>query len=541
MGLVDDLERAREAYERREWVAAYDALSDADDSALDAQDFGRLATAAYLLGRQNDCVQALQRAHKAHIDAGETVQAVRIGFWLSMVLLENGESAVGAGWVGRCQRLLEQVPGDVVERGYVLLPVMMRHIYAGEFELASKLAVEITEYGRRFSNADLLAQGLNAQGRMLMYAGRVPEGMSLLDEAMIGISMGEVSPIIAGHVYCSLIEACQEVSDYGRAAEWTRALTGWIEDQPGLVPFTGQCAIHRGQIMGIRGAFRAALEELDRAVARYLDSETPAAAGLALAEAGNLHRICGDLDAAETDYERATGFGYEPQPGLALLWLARGRTAAATNAVHRLLAEPRDPVHRSQLLAGSVEVLLATGEVEEARAIADELAAIADAFRCTALSAAAHQARASCLLSTGEPGAAALEARNAVALWRSLDAPYDVARCQVLLGRALRNLGDDDSAVAELGQARRMFQGLGAAPAERDVLRLVQPSRPAGLTEREVEVLRLVASGRSNSEIAAALVLSEKTVARHLSNIYTKLGVASRTAAAAFAFENGLA
>ncbi|WP_456824503.1 LuxR C-terminal-related transcriptional regulator [Cellulomonas sp. P5_E12] len=540
MGVVDDLERARDAYERREWVAAYDALSDADDSALDAQDFSRLAVAAYLLGRQNDCVQALQRAYKAHIDAGETVPAVRVGFWLSMVLLDSGESAVGAGWLGRCQRLLEQVRGDVVERGYVLVPAMMRHIYAGEFEPASRLATEITEYGRRFSDADLLAQGLNAQGRMLMYAGRVPEGMALLDEAMIGISMGEVSPIVAGHVYCSLIEACQEVFDYGRAAEWTAALTRWTEEQPGLVPFTGQCAIHRGQIMGIRGAFRAALEEFDRAVRRYLDSGTPWAAGLALAEAGNLHRICGDLDAAEADYERATGFGYESQPGLALLWLARGRTGAATNAVRRLLAEPRDPVHRSQLLAGSVEVLLATGEVEGARAIAEELAGIAEAFRCAALSAAAHQARASCLLSAGDAGAAALEARSAVSLWRSLEAPYDAARCQVLLGRALRDLGDGDSALAELSQARRVFQDLGAAPAERDVLRLVHPSRPAGLTEREVEVLRLVASGRSNSEIAAALVLSDKTVARHLSNIFTKLGVASRTAAAAFAYENGL-
>ena len=540
MGVVDDLARAREAYERREWVAAYDALSGADDSALSAHDFARLATSAYLLGRRNDCIQALQRAYQTHIGAGETLAAVRAGFWLAMVLLTGGETAVGAGWVGRCQRLLEQVPGDVVERGYVQVHVMMRHIFAGEFQPAAKLAVEVTEYGRRFSDPDLLAQGLNAQGRILLYMGRVPDGLALLDEAMIGVSMGEVSPIVAGQVYCSLIEACQEVSDYGRAAEWTSALTRWIDAQPGLVPFTGQCAVHRGQILRIRGAFGAALEEFDGAVHRYLDTDTPAAAGLALAEAGTVHRICGDLDAADAAYERATGFGYEPQPGLALLWLARGRTAAATNAVRRLLAETRDPVHRSQLLAGSVEVLLAAGALEEARAIADELAGIAESFGCAALSATAHQALASCALDAGDAGAAAREVRRAVAMWRSLEAPYDVARCQVLLGRALRDLGDADSAAAELDQARRAFHKLGAAPAERDVLRLVTRSRPAGLTEREVEVLRMVATGRSNPDIAAALVLSEKTVARHLSNIFTKLGVSSRTAAAAFAFENGL-
>ena len=427
-----------------------------------------------------------------------------------------------------------------MERGYVLVHVMMRHIFADEFEPASRLAVEITEYGRSFSDPDLLAQGLNAQGRMLLYSGQVPDGLALLDEAMIGVSMGEVSPIVAGQVYCSMIEACQEVSDYGRAAEWTSALTRWIEEQPGLVPFTGQCAVHRGQIMRIRGAFGAALEEFDRAVQRYLEIDTPAAAGLALAEAGNVHRICGDLDAAAAAYERATGFGYEPQPGLALLWLARGRTTAATNAVRRLLTEPRDPVHRSQLLPGSVEVLLAAGELAEARAVADELTGIAETFGCPALSATAHQARATCLLDAGDAGASAREVRTAMSLWRSLEAPYDVARCQVLLGRALRDLGDADSAAAELGQARRVFHGLGAAPAERDVLRLLTPARPAGLTEREMEVLRMVASGRTNPEIAAALVLSEKTVARHLSNIFAKLGVSSRTAAAAFAFENEL-
>lgn len=540
MDVVDDLARAREAYERRDWVAAYDALSDLDRSALDADDFARLSMTAYLLGRKNDCIQAMQRAYQAHLDRGETLAAVRCGFWLAMVLLTSGETAVGGGWVGRCQRLLEDVPGDVVERGYVLIHVMFRHIFSDEFEQAFQLSVEVVDYGRRFGEPDLVANGLNAQGRMLLYSGRVPDGMALLDEAMVGISTGEVSPIFAGQIYCSMIEACQEISDYGRVAEWTSALTGWIDAQPGLVPFTGQCAVHRGQILRVRSAFRQAIEEFELATQRYAAANDPAPAGLAMGECGEVLRIVGDLPAAEAAYERATGFGFEAQPGLALLWLARGRTAAAVGAVHRLLAEPRDPVHRSQLLPGAVEVLLAAGEVDQATALADELVGIAEAFGCAALRAKAEHARGSTLLAGGDAGAALLALRKSMQAWQALSAPYEAARSRVLMGQALRELGDDESAASELAAARRTFQDLGAGPAEQEVSRLIAPTHPAGLTEREVEVLRLVASGRSNPQIAATLVLSEKTVARHLSNIFAKIDVTSRTAAAAYAFENRL-
>ena len=540
MNVVEELARAREAYERREWVRAYDVLSGLEDSSLTAHDFAQLATAAFLLGRRNDCIQALQRAYQGHLDAGEPLDAIRAGFWLAKVLLEGGEAAVGSGWLARCQRLLEDVPADVVERGYVMIHVMMRHIFSGEFEQALERAEEITDYGRRFSDPALLALGVMAQGRMLLYSGRVPEGLSLLDEAMVGLSTGEVSPILAGEVYCSLVEACQEISDFGRMAEWTRALTSWVEAQPGLVAFAGQCATHRGQIMRVQGAFPEALEELSAAAARYLAAGASDAVGVALAETGDVHRILGNLEDADSTYEDAIAHGFEPQPGLALLWLARGRTQAAANAVQRLLAEPRDPVHRSQLLPGAVEVLLAVGQVEKATAVSDELSKTADSFGCAGLRAMGHHARAHCLLTAGDAALAAKEARTAAALWRTLSSPYEAARAQVLLGRALRELGDEDSGTTELTHARRTFAELGALPAERSVAQLLAPSHPAGLTERELEVLRLVASGKSNPEIATSLVLSEKTVARHLSNIFAKLDVSSRTAAAAFAFENRL-
>jgi DNA-binding CsgD family transcriptional regulator len=539
MGVVDDLIRAREAYERRDWAAAYDALS-AHRSALTAADFAQLATAAHLVGRRDDCVQALQRAYQLNLDAGEPLAAVRCAFWLAMVLITGGEPAVGGGWVGRAQRLLEDVTDDVVERGYVLIHLMFRHLFGGEIEAAHELAVRITDYGRRFSDPDLVAKGLAAQGRMLLYLGRVREGLALLDEAMVSVAAGEVSPIFAGEIYCALIEGCQEVSDFDRAAEWTTALTTWCDAQPGLLPFTGQCALHRGQIMRVRGAFGKALDEFDGAVARYHALGTTDAAGLALSERGDVLRIQGELGAAEEAYVRATGFGYEPQPGLALLWLARGRTAAALAAVRRLLAEPRNPVHRSKLLPGAVQVLVAAGELDEAVAAAQELTRVADEFGCPALRAMAGHAVGNVLVARGDAASALPKLRTAAHLWATQDAPYEVARCRLLIGQAYQQLGDLDSAVSELTVARDAFAALGAGPAEQEASRLLRPAAPGGLTAREVEVLRLVASGRSNTEIARALFLSEKTVSRHLSNIFGKLDVNTRTAAAAFAFEHQL-
>jgi len=540
VGVVEDLTRARDAFERREWISAYSALADLDAGTLDVADFHRLATSAYLLGHRNDCVQALQRAHQTSLDQGDPLGAARAAGWLAMVLIAGGETAVGGGWVRRCQRLLDDVEGDVVERGYLAIHLMYPHIYAGEYDAARAVAVHVTDYGHRFGDADLMSMGLMAQGRMEMYLGRVPEGIALLDEAMVGVSTGEVSPIIAGDVYCSLIEACQEVSDFGRAAEWTSALTAWVDDQPGLVPFTGQCAVHRGQILRVHGELASALEELERAVERYLAAGTPAPAGMALKERGDILVIRGDLDGAREAYERALSLGGDPQLGLAMLWLAVGRTEAGLTALRRLLADPLDPVHRSQLLPSAIDALVVTGNLDEAAPLVEELAEIAGSFGCAALRAWAAYADAAVRVASGDPAGALQHGRAALQTWQSLDAPYEAARCRLLVGRALRALGDSGSAQVELAAAHQCFAGLGAIQAEREAASLLSPSRPGGLTEREVEVLRLVASGRTNPEIAAVLYLSEKTVARHLSNIFAKVDVSSRTAAAAYAFEHHL-
>ena len=538
MGIVDELERARLAYERRDWATAYDQLSVVTE--LGTDDLLKLGTAAYLAGDDDACVRAFQRGYQVAVDAGDTLKAVRFAFWLGLVLAVRGEGAVAGGWAARAQRLLADQPAEVVERGYLLIHDFFRHLDQQDFPGAVQVAAEITELGRRFGEADLLAQGLVCQGRTLMYAGEVPAGLALLDEAMVAVAAGELSPIFAGNVYCAMIEACQEVLDFGRASAWTTALTRWCDSQPGLVPFTGQCAVHRGQILRLRGAFEEALAEFQGACRRYAASGVEAAAGFAMSEAGDVLRIRGGYPQAEHCYEQASGFGYEPQPGLSLLWLARGRLPAAGAAVRRLLSETGGPVQRSRILPAAVEVLVATGSSDEAEAAATELTKVADRFGCSGLRAMAAYCAGLVALAAGDADRALPQARQAQQLWAGLQAPYEVARSRVLVGRAFRELGDEDSATAELTAALRTFTDLGATACRQEVEKLLGRNAPGGLTQRELEVLRLVAAGNSNNVIARQLVLSDKTVARHLSNIFVKLDVASRTAAVAYAREHDL-
>ncbi len=541
MGVIEELRRARDSYERHEWVTAYRALSDLDDDALDASDFEALATTAYLLGRINDVVHALQRAHQISLDAGDLPGAVRAAYDLTIALWQAGETAVGNGWLNRAARLLEEFDGDAAERGYVYDAQLMSHVFKGEFSEAFDLAPRLSEYGHRFAEPDLIALGGNAEGRLMIYAGSVAEGLERMDEALAGVMAGEVGPVAAGRVYCSTVEACQEVSDLERAEEWTLALTRWCDAQPGLLAYTGQCATHRGQLLRLHGAFAEAVEELERAVERYVALDGGSAVGQAHYELGETFRQMGDLPSAERAFETAAVHGHPAQPGRSLLWLAQDRADDARAVIRRLLTERQDAVHRAQILPAAVEILAAAGDADEAASLAKELSGLGPRFGCTGLSAAGQHCLAVAALCGDDLGGSVHAAQRSLEIWTRLEAPYEVARTRVVLGRALRLLGDENSADGELKTALSEFTELGAAQDKRGVAALLSAGdRPGGLTAREVEVLRLVATGLSNTEIADELTLSEKTVARHLSNIFTKLGVASRTAAAAFAYRNDL-
>jgi DNA-binding CsgD family transcriptional regulator len=545
MSSVDELERGRQAYATRAWLGAHAALSDADRVApLGAEDLELLATSAYMLGRDDDVLGALERAHHAYLDAGEVLRAVRCAFWLGINLVMQEQMSRATGWFGRAQRLLEREEGDCVERGYLLLPVLLQHAAMGDDEAAYATGADAVAIGERFGDPDLLALAVHEQGHALVRQGRVEQGLALLDEAMVAVTAGELSPIVTGLIYCSVIEGCQQVYELGRAREWTVALTRWCEEQPDMVAHTGLCLIHRAEILQLHGSWSDALEEARRARERFGQRTGQAAdAGQAAYRQGEVRRLQGELDAAEEAYREASRGGYEPQPGLALMRLTQGNRDAAAATIRRALGETSAPLTRARLLPADVEIMLAAGDVQDARGACRELEEISGRYGSKMLRAMASHARGAVDLADGDAGGALVASREAWRAWQELEAPYEAARSRVVVGLACLALGDDEAAALELEAARAAFADLGAAPDLAAVDALTGGPRAIdayGLTPRELEVLRLVAAGKSNREIASHLVISEHTVARHLQNIFAKLGVPSRTAASAFAFEHGL-
>jgi DNA-binding CsgD family transcriptional regulator len=523
---------------------AFESLSRADrTSPLGPEDLELLTISSFMVGRMDDYQTLLERAHRVCLDAGDGLRAARAAFWMGMNLAIRGEIGPAGGWFGRAQRLVEREEQDCVEQGYLLVPVALQHQATGDFEAAYDAATGAVEIGERFGDADLVASAAQFQGLIRIKQGRVEEGLAHLDEAMVGVTTGEVSPVMSGVVYCGVIACCEEAFEPRRAREWTNALTRWCEQQPQMVAFTGRCLAHRAGIMQLHGEWRDALEEARLARERCEQATNRAATGQALYQQGELLRLLGDFTAAEEAYRDANRYGREPQPGLVLLRLGQGDVDAAAGAIRRALGESTEPLQRATLLPAYAEIMLAVGDVEEARNSSRELGEIAAGSESAMLGAITARVRGAVELAEGDARAALVSLRHAWQVWQELEAPYEAARARVLVALACRALGDEDSAALELEAARGVFEQLGAAP---DVARVDSHALSAaaagthGLSPRELEVLRLVATGKTNREIASALVVSEHTVARHVQNILAKLRVSSRTAASAFAYEHDL-
>lgn len=535
------LDVARQSYRRRAWAHAFEQFARADrERPLTADDLESMALAAYLLGRDLDYHSALERAHYAHLHAGQRDGAVRCAFWLAFRLLMRGEKGHASGWIGCAERVLGDEPHESVERGYLLLLAVEMRLKSGELESAFAAATDAAAIGERCGDADMVACARHQQGRILLQEGRVESGLALLDEAMIAVTAGRLSARVTGLMYCSVIEACQRVYAIDRSREWTVALTRWCESQPDMVLFAGVCEVHRAEILQLQGAWPAAIDEARRAGARSQGVD-PYTAAAAMYQLGEVQRLQGEFTAAEDAYRSASQLGLEPLPGLALLRLLQGRTDAAVAAIRRATGATANRLRRMRLLPAYIEIMLAAGHVEEARDACSELEEISRSLDSGVPGAIAAQACGAVDLAEGNAQAALGPLRRAFEVWQRIEAPYAAARVRVLIGLACRALGDADGAGLEIEAARSVFEQLGAGPDLTRVDALTRAPRHArGLTPRELEVLRLVAGGDTNKVIAGKLSVSEKTVDRHVSNILAKLQVPSRAAATALAYQRQL-
>jgi DNA-binding NarL/FixJ family response regulator len=538
------LDQGRATFGRRAWADAYAKLSAADrERALEPEDLERLATAAFLVGKDADCDDTWGRAHQLFVSRGDPERAARCAFWLAFGLLHRGERARSGAWIARARRLLDDNHSDCVVRGYLLLPVALQRLAEGDVAAAHATFCEAGEIGDRFGDHDLVALARHSRGRTLIRLGEIREGVTLLDEAIVAIEAGEGSPLVAGDVYCSVIEGCLEIFDLRRAQEWTAALTRWCEAQPDLVLYSGQCLVRRAEILQLRGAWTEAVDAAQRACEHFVRGPDQPATGAAFYQQAELHRLRGEFDKAEEAYRQASRWGRKPEPGLAQLRLAQGQPKAAEAAIRRVIDEWQNRDTRARLLPAHVEIMLAVGDTQAARDSANELAQIAASRDAPFLHAIAAQARGAVLLAEGDARAALTALRHAWTAWQDIEIPYEAARVRVLIGLACRALEDKDAAEMEFDAARWVFQQLEAAP---DLARVEELSRAAGdktssgLTARELQVLRLVAAGKTNRTIAADLFISERTVERHVSNIFTKLDLPSRAAATAYAYEHQL-
>ncbi len=539
---MQPLADARDAHGRQDWQGCIDALDDGPppggDPRLEAERLDLLADAAWWLGRLDECIEAREHAYARYDELRDDRRAGQCAVWLYEHYCFRASPAIAGGWLRRARHALE-ADTNCPEHGALLLREAEVAHGSGDLDDAASLAEAGIVLGRSLRSADVEAEALQTLGRVRIDQGRPAEGLELLDEAMLFVLDGRCSPYTTGKVYCSLISACEELGDLARSGEWTVATARWAEGSPFSL-FPGVCRVHHATALQWRGAWVEAEREATRACDELLGINLPNAA-LAWAEIGDIRRRLGDLDGAESAFAQADRLCAQPRAGVALAHLARGRTELASAVARDALERAGwNRLARAKVLPAFALVAIATDDLDAASAAVAELEQTARDFSSPGIEAAAVASRGRVELACGDPGAGST-LRDAVARWSELGVPYELATAYTLLGQAGRDAGDSAAASAAFDHARRLFDELGVHVDAREARSpSATPSLPDGLTGREAEVLRLVAAGKTNKQIAGELFLSDKTVARHLSNIFTKVGVSTRAAATAYAFRHDL-
>jgi class 3 adenylate cyclase len=485
---TDPLLAGRAALAGHAWLEAFDLFSRADgEGSLSGADLESYAQAAFFARQAPLGTELKERAFKVNLAGEDQVRAAYLALDIAHDYGMTGKTSIASAWLRRGEKLLEGQP-ESYANAYLALVLSEAARAAGNVDEALAQAERAVELATSARHPDLHAAALTNLGSLRIATGATSDGIAMMEEASVAAVNGELSPIATGIACCRMIAACRDLTDYRRASEWTEATEQWCERQS-VAGFPGVCRIHRAEVVAIGGAWDRAELELRQAAAELAGYNADMPLGDGVYALGEIRRLKGDFEAAESAFRQANGFGRTPQPGLALIRLAEGNVKSAAAAINSALGDQTwDKWARVRLLPAQVEIAIAAGDVGVARRAAEELSEIIETYKSPALEAGRRQALGRVLLAEGDAAGAATEFRGAIRDWREVAAPYEIAKGRALLARALRALDDDEAADLELEAARDEFKRLGAQPdataAEKE-LRAAADRRSGPVTARK--------------------------------------------------------
>ncbi|MCP2635984.1 LuxR C-terminal-related transcriptional regulator [Microbacterium sp. HD4P20] len=527
-GLVD---AGRSAYAASDWSTALERLAAAraaGEGDIDIDDIARMARAAWLLIRIPESIALAEEVFRGYCDLDRHADAAMTALELSLRWLIKGDMTVGTAWLNRARRLLADLP-EGPANAYLLYLEASVEMMNGRDMWAGGHIAQLSDLARRYPEPAIVSLSMVVRGVAELRSGDTAHAFALLDEAMLPVLAGGISAEWAGDIYCTIIHVCHELADFRRMEDWTRATETWCSQFGSDAIYTGICRVHRLELRSVRGDWSDAEALLAHESGRLV-AGNPWVAGEGFYQLGEIRRLRGDAGGAREAFELARSSGIDPQPGEALLALSEGDTLGARTTIEQSL-DYRDPMARVRLLRAGVEIALASGDRSGAGAYAAELRAAATRYGSPGFHAWLAHAEGMLAVADRDPAGALDALRRAESAFVTDRQPYEVARVLLLTAEAHALAGDEHAATAARTRGHGILDRLRAP--------VGQPASPepvvtGPLTAREGEVLALVAEGAANREVAARLFISEKTVGRHLANVYLKIGVGSRTAAAAW-------